>query len=410
MNFRKKRRALIIGGSLGGLMAGLMLRRKGWDVEINERTPVPLAGRGAGLTSHALLMSALDAAGVSVPPETLGLMIQQRRIFGRDGSVSGSRHHPQLLTSWDRLFQLLRGAFPDQHYHLDRAFTYVSEGPSEIMAGFADGSTASGDLLIAADGFRSSVRASLLPASDPTYVGYVAWRGMVHERDLSPATHLSLFDSFSFCLPDGEQMLGYPVAGPDIDLRKGNRRYNFVWYRPAAETDELRDMLTDSTSKIHALSIPPPLIRPSIVDAMREAAERTLSPQFAEIVRLTETPFFQPIYDYAAPRLAFGRAALMGDAAFVARPHVGAGVAKAGADAMILTKSLDEHDSIAAALTAYEADRVPAGNRIIGRARELGAYMQAQLLSDVERRHALTNRDPLSVLENTANLTFLDAV
>ena len=140
----------------------------------------------------------------------------------------------------------------------------------------------------------------------------------------------------TFCLPPGEQCLGYPVAGPDNELRAGQRRYNVVWYRPADEATELPRLLTDKNGVTHSISIPPPLIRAEPIAAMRAAAERLLAPQFREIVRLIDEPILQPIYDLESPRLAFGRVAIIGDAAFVARPHVAAGVSKAADDAAAL--------------------------------------------------------------------------
>jgi 2-polyprenyl-6-methoxyphenol hydroxylase-like FAD-dependent oxidoreductase len=403
------RQAHIIGGSLGGLMAGLILKRRGWRVDIHERSAAPLSGRGAGIVSHPVLIEALAEAGVGVEPASLGVAVERRRVFDPRGAVALDRPFPQLLTSWDRLFQLLRGAFPDANYHHGRAFTGLTQTATCIMAHFADGPDAAGDLLIGADGFRSSVRSHLLPGAELTYAGYVAWRGMMAEADMPGFAHDALFARFAFCLPTGEQMLGYPVAGPENDMRPGRRRYNFVWYRPADAAESLRRLLTDPSGKLHDFSIPPPLIRPEVIADMRSAAERTLAPAFAEVVRRTETPFFQPIYDYAAPRLAFGRAALIGDAAFVARPHVGAGVAKAGADAMALAMALDGGADIPAALRSYEGARKPEGDRIIARARELGAYMQAQQASPEERRHAEANRTPDAVLERTASLAFLKA-
>jgi 2-polyprenyl-6-methoxyphenol hydroxylase-like FAD-dependent oxidoreductase len=402
------RRAHIIGGSLGGLMAGLILRRQGWRVDIHERSATALSGRGAGIVSHPMLGDALAAAGVAVEPASLGVAVERRRVLDASGDVLLDRPFPQLLTSWDRLFQLLRGAFPDEHYHHGRTFLGLAQDAAGATARFEDGSSATGDLLVGADGFRSAVRAQLLAAADPTYVGYVAWRGMVPEAEMSAAAHDAIFDSFAFCLPEGEQMLGYPVAGPNNDLRPGRRRYNFVWYRPADKAGALRDLLTDESGRTYALSIAPPLIRRDVIAAMREAAGRTLTPAFAEVVGRTEAPFFQPIFDYAAPGLAFGRVALMGDAAFVARPHVGAGVAKAGADAMALAGALAAGGDVAQALRAYEAARLPVGARIIARARELGAYMQAQQASPEERRHAAAHRTPEAVLEHTASLRFLD--
>ena len=109
---------------------------------------------------------------------------------------------------------------------------------------------------------------------------------------------------------------------------------------------------------------------------MRDAAERLLAPQLRTIVRLIDEPLLQPIYDLTSPRLAFGRVAVIGDAAFVARPHVAAGVSKAADDAAALAAALDDGD-VEDSLQRYEADRLPEGRRIIERARHLGAYLQA---------------------------------
>src|SRR5262249_14854745 len=163
----------------------------------------------------------------------------------------------------------------------------------------------------------------------PLYAGYVAWRALIAEEVIPTSIHRAVFDYWVFALPPGEQILGYPVSGANDDLRPGHRRYNLVWYRPADEATELRDLLTDSTGTEHEISIPPPLIRADVIGAMRAAAMRLVPPQFQEIVRLAAQPFLQPIYDLEAPHISFGRVAILGDAAFVARPHVAAGVVKA---------------------------------------------------------------------------------
>ena len=145
----------------------------------------------------------------------------------------------------------------------------------------------------------------------------------------------------TFCLPPGEQCLGYPVAGPDNDLRPGHRRYNVVWYRPADERAELTRLLTDEKRHVPR-DLDPAAADPARGDrAMRAAAERLLAPQFREVVRMIDEPILQPIYDLATPRMAFGRVAIIGDAAFVARPHVAAGVAKAADDAAALVAALE---------------------------------------------------------------------
>ena len=135
----------------------------------------------------------------------------------------------------------------------------------------------------------------------------------------------------------------------------------------------------------------------------RNAAQRLLSPAFAEVVTRTQQPFFQPISDLISDRLVFGRTVLLGDAAFVARPHVGMGVTKAASDAMALVDALRETpDDMAAALAGYERIRVEAGSAVVERGRQLGAYMQAQSTSAVEREHARIFRSQHQVITQTA--------
>jgi 2-polyprenyl-6-methoxyphenol hydroxylase-like FAD-dependent oxidoreductase len=105
--------------------------------------------------------------------------------------------------------------------------------------------------------------------------------------------------------------------------------------------------------------------------------------------------------------MAFGRAAIIGDAAFVARPHVAAGVSKASDDAAALAGALDD-GAVEPALRRFEADRLPVGRRIIERARHLGAYLQASQTAE-ERARAGRHSIPEAVLAETAVLDFLQA-
>ena len=402
-----KGRALVIGGSMSGLFAALALSRGGWDVHVFERVDTELAGRGAGIVAQPQLWEVFAKVGI-VPPSELGVPVEFRRSYDVDGRLMGEIRCPQTLTSWDRIYRLLRDGFPSARYHRGKALARVDMRPRSVVAHFADGESAEGDLLIGADGLRSTVRAQLLPEAVPLYAGYIAWRALVPEAALSPATHRDLFGYLAFCHPPGEQMLGYPVAGPDNDLRPGHRSYNLVWYRPADEETELPRLLTDATGTTHSVSIPPPLIRAEVIDAMRADAERLLAPQFREIVRVAAQPFIQPIYDLAATKMAFGRVAILGDAAFVARPHVAAGVAKAAEDAVALARSIEECGDVARGLASFEALRIGLGRRVIERARHLGAYLQSRARSRAERLRAEKHRAPAAVMAETAVLDFLD--
>ena len=398
-------RALVIGGSMSGLLAALALRKRGLDVSVYERVAEPLAGRGAGIVAQPELKAVLRTLGLD-PDHDLGIEVPWRLMFSRDGRVTHRMGIPQTMTAWDRVFHLLKAALPEAAYHPGKEVRRVEQNDGHVIAHFADGSSEEGDVLVGADGIRSTVRQQYLPDVAPLYAGYAAWRGLVNEAAFLPALHAELFEHFSFCLPDNEQMLGYPVAGPNNDLRPGHRRYNFVWYRPASENRELPRMLTDDTGRTHALSIPPPLIARGVAGDMRDAAARVLAPQFNEMVALCEQPFLQPIYDLEVPRMAFGRVALVGDAAFVARPHIGAGVAKAADDAIALADALAARSDVEAALKQFETPRLREGERIIARTRHLGAYVQADIKTEAEREYAARHRTPEAVLTETAIMDF----
>ncbi len=388
---------------MSGLLAAIMLSRRGWAVEVFERVESELAGRGAGIVAQAELIAHLDALGLDTGD--LGVVAATRKLLDVDGRVTLTVECPQVLTAWERVYRVLRDAFPPAHYHRGRAFKAFEETSGGVLARFADGGAEEADALIGADGLRSTVRGQCLPDVVPLYAGYCAWRALLPESAIPPAIHRELFDSMAFCLPPGEQCVFYPVAGPNGDLRPGQRRYNVVWYRPADEATELPWLLTDDSGVTHSISIPPPLIRRDAVAAMRAAAERLLPPQFRVIVRLIDEPLLQPIYDLESPRLAFGCVAIVGDAAFVARPHVAAGVSKAADDAAALAAALDA-DDVPSGLRRFEAERLPACRKIIGRARHLGAYLQATQSAE-ERARSARHSIPEAVLAETAVLDFL---
>jgi 2-polyprenyl-6-methoxyphenol hydroxylase-like FAD-dependent oxidoreductase len=396
-------KAIIIGGSMAGLFAALLLRQRGIEAVVFERAATELSGRGAGIATHAQILDLIEALGLET--RELGISIGLRRVFGPDGHLVAESVRPQLMTSWDRLFTLLRAALPADGYRRGQEFVRAEQSKNAVTAHFADGARTSGDLLIGADGLRSSVRTSLISQQPLLYAGYVAWRALAAEHTFPKELHNDLFDALAFSLPPGEQMLGYPVAGPGNDLRPGHRRYNIVWYRPADETT-LTQLLTDARGHRHDISIPPPLIPEATVGELRRAGA-ILAPQFRAALDLCDRPFLQPIYDFEVSRMYAGRVALIGDAAFVVRPHVGAGVAKAAQDAATLAQALATARTVEDALEAFDATRRQIGQRMVARGRDLGAAMQARLSTEHERAMAVRYREPAVMLADTATLDFL---
>lgn len=400
----KPGRAIVIGGSVSGLFAAHLLRQQGWQVDVYERVDSELAGRGAGIVAQPELIGRLRRLGFNT--QGLGVEITTRKLYDASGKLVLTFHCPQVLTAWERVYRLLREAFPSAFYHRGLGLVQFAQDAHGVTAQLSDGSCVQADLLVGADGIRSTVRQQCLPDLTPQYAGYVAWRSLIAEADFPPHVHEELFNYMSFCLPPGEQFLGYPVTGAEEALQEGHRRYNIVWYRPAEEKTKLQWLLTDDRGVTHAISIPPPLIRRQAIAEMRADAERLVAPQLLAVARLIEGPILQPIYDLASPRMAFGRVAIIGDAAFVARPHVAAGVAKAADDAAALAAALAAEPDVPAALKRFEAERLPVGHKIIERARHLGAYLQATQTAE-ERARSARHSTAQAVLTETAVLDFL---
>ncbi len=369
-------KALVIGGSLGGLLAANLLRSIDWKVQVFERVGDDLASRGAGIGTHDELLDIMARVGITVDA-SIGVQPESRTCIGRDGKMQHRMPRPRILSSWGRLYRALKDAFPVDDYYFNKSLVSFTDDASGVTARFADGSTAQGDLIIGADGIRSTVRAQSMPDVQPLYAGYVAWRGMVPEASLPEALHREMFAHNMVCYPDGDAMTAYAVPGPNNDVRPGHRAYNWVWYHPVNAAG-LAALCTDAHGVCHGMAIPPALIRIEAIAEMLATARRALAPQCVQVIELTPQPFFQAIFDLESPRLYHGRAALLGDAAFVARPHVGMGVTKAALDAKSLADALGQLGDIDAALAQYHTQQHLFGTRVIARARKVGAHLGAQ--------------------------------
>jgi len=391
------RRALVIGGSLGGLIAAHLLRSTGWDAVVFERNEDELASRGVGLGTHPQLIGILKRAGIDFD-ESMGLTPSKAVCLDRNGKIVIERPTARTLSGWSRLYRALLDGLPAQAYRLGKRLTRVAQDGDRVTAFFADGTSERGDLLVGADGIRSAVRAQFLPDVQPVYAGYVAWRAVLDEADVPSDLWREMVELYAFCLPEGEQLISYAVPGRDNDTAVGRRGYNIVWYRPVS-SKALIDISTDAAGRHHAAGIPPPLIRPDVIARVKADARARIAPQIAEIFART-APFFQPIYDLASPRLVFGRVVLAGDAAFVARPHAGAGTTKAALDAACLADSLREAGGDPdAGLKRYERMQAPFGKALVEVNRAEGAYLSAQLKPKADRTPAELTRDLGAVVD-----------
>ena len=364
-------RVAVVGGSIGGLCTAIALRGVGCAVDVYERTPGVLASRGAGIVVQDDLQNLLVRHGASELP---AIACFERRYLVPDGGDGVATATPHRFSSWSAIHGTLRALFPDEHYHPGFALTGFEETDGRMVARFAERSEVEADLLICADGSHSETRRRLLPEVEPHYAGYVAWRGTVDEELASPEL-IKFFDrSLTFC--EGRSsghILCYFIPGTRAAIEPGRRRLNWVWYVSVPEGPELERLLTDRTGALRAASVPAGMVAAELVAGVRAAAARELHPRFVELVERTPEPFIQMIIDVAVPRMAFGRACLLGDAAFVLRPHAAAATAKAAADATALASALttDSHDPDRA-LRIWETSQVEHGHRLVNHGVALG--------------------------------------
>ena len=369
-------RVAVVGGSLGGLTAALVLRDLGCEVDVFERSTAELESRGAGIV-------VLDET-VRYFRERTDLRLDRLttatgflRYLDRDGGVVYEEPRRYRYSAWHTMYRALLGCFGRRRYHLDREVAGFSQRDEHVQVRFADGSTAAYDLLVCADGIASNARAVLQPQARPAYAGYVAWRGTVEERQLSPAVRDLLADSICYQVMPNSHILLYPIPALDGSVTPGRRLANFVWYRNYAAGTELDDLMTDSDGVRRDITLPPGAARQVHLDELRAVAAAQLAPQLAEVVRRTRLPFVQVIFDIEVERMVFGRICLIGDAAFALRPHAAAGTAKAAADVWALAEALAAtQGDLRAALPRWERRQLAVGRAVLERTRRNGNKSQ----------------------------------
>ncbi|QNP75249.1 FAD-dependent monooxygenase [Streptomyces roseirectus] len=361
-------RVAIVGGSIAGCAASIALERGGAeDITVYERAADGLAERGVGVAVHNARHAELESAGY-IDAAVPWVPITRRRWYVRDDSDVRSPLGRAIATdpfpfhsyNWGPLWRELRGRVPaTADFRAGSAIEAVefTPGGAEVHAG---GRTERYDVVIGADGYRSTVRAALYADVLPEYAGYLAWRGAYPVERLGDA-ELWAEDECAYVVFPGGHLVVYRI--PD---GAGGHRVNWVLYTvPPAGLDQ--GMRTPT-------SLPPGTAGDGLRAHLAHVADELLPAFWGGLVRATthDELFLQPLYDFTAPHYAVGRAFLVGDAATVARPHTGAGAVKALQDATVLEAALTSTATWTEALAAYDADRAPSGQAMVELGRRLG--------------------------------------
>ena len=304
--FKFSRLHIQVGGSLGGLFTGIVLKRLGHIVSIFERNPTPLLhNQGAGVVAGGDVKAFFSRYDKTKRP--IAVPSRLRHYLDRDGNQIYREESLQQMTSWDLLYYLLRANFdgiesnycrvppanPGEGvgvYKYGHTVTDIRDaqgGKVEVQYLDRDGTQQSdaADLVIGADGPSSTIRKILLPNVKREYAGYVAWRGTVPESEISDAAKEAFVEKFAFFHADGLQILLYTIPGPNGTLEVGKRLINWVWYcNYPQDSREYTELMTDSDGHRHHITLPNGKMRPEIWAQQKAYAQKALPPQCAEIV------------------------------------------------------------------------------------------------------------------------------
>ena len=372
----KSFRVAVVGGSMGGLTTALLLRDLGHEVDVFERATGELTGFGAGIVAHEVSTRYFVQRSASWLAQTT-VHVPSHRILDKSGALLWEYPVAYRFVSWGSLYRALLGEFGRERYHQGAALVGFSQDSDGVDLRFASGRESRYDLLVLADGLLSTGRQRLFPGAEPVYSGYVAWRGTVAEGDLPASILRQIDDTITYVLVPNSHILVYPIPGSDNRVDRGHRSWNFVWYRNFDRGAMFDELMTDRDGYPHSASLRPGRVQDRHVRELKEVAGATLPHEVAAVVTGTEHPFIQAVMDVESPAMAVGRVCILGDAAFVARPHAAAGTAKAAENAWTLAEAIaSASGELPAALQSWSTHQTALGSSLVARSRHMGEGSQ----------------------------------
>ena len=348
MQTHASKKAIIIGGGIGGVTAAIALKQAGLDVTVYERAEV-LREVGSGLPLWTNALRTLHVLGLTGELEKLGVQVSSMRVTTWKGdTLTDTKNDKHLKTLGTitivvhraELLALLLKTLGEDNVQLGMTCIGFSQDASGVTAQFANGQEVRGDVLIGADGIHSIIRTQLFGLIKPKYVGYTCWRGLAHTARTGLET---------WAWGKGCQFGITPMSQ--------ERAYWFVQkYAPEGEEDKPGGRKDGILELFHDWHDP----IPAVIKATAET----------DILR-NDIYELQHLHEWSN-----GHATLLGDAAHAMTPNLGMGACQAIEDAVALAVCLKDTTNIAAALKNYEKRRVTRVNRITRLAHFIGQAVQ----------------------------------
>ncbi|HXW88234.1 MAG TPA: FAD-dependent monooxygenase [Streptosporangiaceae bacterium] len=359
-------RAVVVGGGLGGIAAAVALAQAGIDVQVHEQAQ-RLTEVGAGVSLAPNGLRVLDRLGVGEGIERVGVRYMSNQLLLSDGQPA--RHEPHHFSQPGTnvgihradLLALVAAQLPAGTVRTGHRCTSFSQDADSATVGFADGTTATADVVIGADGIHSVVQGFVVAPARPVFSGVVAYRGLVRRIDAYRA------DAIQMWMGESKHFLVFPVRAGQL--------LNYVGFVPSDTS--VRESWSASGD-------------PAALAAHFAGWDPVIGQVIAAISEPGGSGFQWGMYDRAPlPRWSSGRLTLLGDAAHPMLPHLGQGVNQALEDAVALATLLGGCASSAdvpRALTGYERLRRDRTARVQRGSRRQGAGYDSSGSQLVDRR------------------------
>jgi 2-polyprenyl-6-methoxyphenol hydroxylase-like FAD-dependent oxidoreductase len=363
-------RVAVVGGSIAGCSAGILLMRAGHDVRILERSHGGLVGRGGGIGTPASLLTSLIEADVvdsdlpTLAPTSMPFTVRTSTepTLGR---IAWDMPIGIAVFHWTALWNSLRRRVPDDRYHPSSHVVAAVEQPSKMVRlELEDGAHIDADLVVWADGYQSLGRRLVCPDVDVRYRGYMLWRGLVPERHI-PETGLldGSMPRVSFPNMPGN-FVAYLVPGEGGSTAPGDRLVNWGSYI-ALDHERVDEFMVDREGVARVGSIPPGSVRRASEERLKSLMATELPDAYSAIVTATANTSVQLIYTARVPWQHRRRMCLIGDAATIAQPFTGSGVFKGYSNVASLLEVLARHDDLDEGLGEWGPMQVALGDRLL---------------------------------------------
>ena len=361
----------IIGGSVAGCATAALLHRAGHDVTVFERSESDLVSRGAGIGTPTAVWQDMMARGLIdgtlsacradyMRYVTRGPGTGQQRWLGDAGGQSSL-----MLLNWAHLYQCLRRGVPDDLYRSASTVELIEARPDGTTLHLGPGGSVDFDLVVCADGYRSTGRGLIDPGATPCYRGMVSWRGLLRESDIG-VDALDGCDLLRVGYLGGHGVLYY-IPGSGQSTEPGDRLLAWGYYLQVPE-GALSSVLVDDQERQQSSSVPFGKVHPQVRAALEARLAALLPPVLFKVVQQSRNSAIQAIYSVVPRSYARDRMCLVGDAGALFPPFTTSGVLKAVANVTSLADALDGAPAIGDALRRWSRAQLQVAAQVMPRA------------------------------------------